>query len=468
LKLIAFFATTALLVAGSVGFQSALVGAAQSTSIEAGSIQQISCAKDGACVGVGEITNGSGWHPFIFEKIGNRASHIEPLKGPVNATQHVDGVSTGFNVYVNAVSCSGPTDCVAGGSYTDTNGIPQPFIVEERGGEWKSTQEIAGNLNVDSEGSQSMTGPPEVSVTSISCSQVTDCVVVGNYVDGVGNNLAFRAVEKQGVWGRAKEVGASLDGGAGAQLTVVSCGSSSDCVAGGSFTDRNGNPRAFLQDERGGVWGNAFAVGGRSDAGGEGSTINSISCVKNGDCVAGGQEEDDAGKQQAFVEEEMGGVWRRAREVAAGLNLGGIAAIESISCSAVGSCVAGGYFETSDGYQQAFVVSQTNGAWSPGKSVAAQLNVEGKATINAVSCVKAGYCEGGGEYQDRNGNRQAFIVDETHGAWQSATEVAGNLNGGGNASVSSVVCMKRFTCTAAGPYLSLQGNIEGFIVTGSK
>jgi hypothetical protein len=464
-KFVLVFVATVLMVAGPIVSQAKYVDAAPSVSVEQGSIQQISCATGSNCVGVGQIENGSGWHPFIFETDSNGKSHVVPLTGPVNVTQRVSGVSTGTNVDIDAVSCASSVDCVAGGYFTDANGVPQAFLVEESHGMWKRSQVVASNLNVDSAGSHSTTGPSFVGVTSVSCPRAGDCAVVGNYVDGVGNHLAFLVLEKHKVWGKAKEIGASLDGGSGAQLTVVSCARASNCVAGGTFDDPNGASQAFLVEESSGVWGKAFKVGQRSDAG-MSSSINSISCSKNGDCVAGGQEGDKVGKQQAFAVEEVDGVWHHATEVVNKLNAGGIAAVTSVACAEVGSCVAGGYFETSNGYQQAFIVSQNGGVWSKGTSVANQLNVEGRATINSVSCFKVGFCEGGGQYQNRNGGQQAFVVGESHGAWQTATEVAGNLNQGGLASVSSVECTKKNACVAAGEYSPPQGNFKGFVLTG--
>jgi hypothetical protein len=42
----------------------------------------------------------------------------------------------------------------------------------------------------------------------------------------------------------------------------------------------------------------------------------------------------------------------------AALNTGGNAAIESVSCAAVGGCAAGGSYRDGSGHDQAFVVSK--------------------------------------------------------------------------------------------------------------
>ena len=52
-----------------------------------------------------------------------------------------------------------------------------------------------------------------------------------------------------------------------------------------------------------------------------------------------------------------GATWGPAIEVAAALNTGGDAAINSVSCTAAGYCGAGGFYTGSSG-QQAFAVSK--------------------------------------------------------------------------------------------------------------
>ena len=93
-----------------------------------------------------------------------------------------------------------------------------------------------------------------------------------------------------------------------------------------------------------------------------------------------------------------GGAWGPAREVAAALNTGGGAAINSVSCGSAGNCSAGGYYSDSSGHGQAFVISETNGTWGKAKEVAAALNTLGVAAINSVSCASAGNCSAGGYY----------------------------------------------------------------------
>jgi hypothetical protein len=54
----------------------------------------------------------------------------------------------------------------------------------------------------------------------------------------------------------------------------------------------------------------------------------------------------------------------------------------------------------------------SGGSWGPAKEVAAALNTGRTAAINSVSCGSAGNCSAGGYYTDSSGNLQAFAVSK--------------------------------------------------------
>jgi hypothetical protein len=90
-----------------------------------------------------------------------------------------------------------------------------------------------------------------------------------------------------------------------------------------------------------------------------GAEVTSVSCASPGNCSAVGAYALNTGNQQAFVVNEVGGVWQRAEEVpgTAALNKGDFAEINSVSCASAGNCSAGGdYLDASLRDEQAFVV----------------------------------------------------------------------------------------------------------------
>ena len=224
----------------------------------------------------------------------------------------------------------------------------------------------------------------------------------------------------------------------------------------------------------GGTWGNAKEVAAGLNQGGE-AQLNSVSCASAGNCSAGGYYTNNGEQVQAFVISQTNGVWGHAKEVpgSAALNQGWNAEVSSVSCVSAGNCAAGGRYQDRSTRRHVFVVTQTNGVWGHAKEVpgSAALN-QGKfadVEINSVSCTSAGNCSAGGFYTDRRGRLQAFVVNQTNGTWGNAEQVPGSgaLNTGGEAEVDSVSCGSVGNCSAGGEYSTNRkaGHQQAFVVS---
>jgi IPT/TIG domain len=222
-----------------------------------------------------------------------------------------------------------------------------------------------------------------------------------------------------------------------------------------------------------GDWGNAEEVPGSAtlNVGGE-AQVESVSCASAGNCAGGGfYRENSNGVDEAFVVSETDGTWSDAEEVpgSATLNAGGYAIALSVSCASAGNCAAGGaYTANSDGAFQAFVVNETDGTWGDAEEVpgTATLNVGEDAWVRSVSCPSAGDCSAGGFYQESGGVGEAFVVNETDGTWGDAEEVPGTatLNAGEGAEVEALSCAYAGDCSAGGYYENGSDALEAFVV----
>jgi hypothetical protein len=109
--------------------------------------------------------------------------------------------------------------------------------------------------------------------------------------------------------------------------------------------------------------------------------------------------------------------WGTAEEVpgTAALNAGGLAVTLSVSCASAGNCSAGGSYVDGSGHFQAFVVNEVSGVWRTAKEVpgTAALNAGGFAQTLSVSCASAANCSAGGSYADSSFHTQAFVVNKT-------------------------------------------------------
>lgn len=152
--------------------------------------------------------------------------------------------------------------------------------------------------------------------------------------------------------------------------------------------------------------------------------------------------------------------WGSAIEVPgiASLNAGGNAGVVSVSCPGAGTCTAGGYYSDGLGGSglQAFVADETGGAWGNAIEVpgTAALNVVGDASVISVSCPSAGNCAAGGYFRNGSFNTNAFLVDEKNGVWGNAGQVPGitGLDAGSTSEVSSISCASAGNCAAGGRY----------------
>jgi hypothetical protein len=327
------------------------------------------------------------------------------------------------------------------------------------GGSWGKAEEVPGTAALN-------TGDAAEG-RSVSCGAAGNCSAGGSIATSAGSQ-AWVASESDGRWGHAREVAAALNTAGVGEIAWVSCASAGNCGAGGSYANRPGHLQAFVINEVHGSWGAAREVAGALNTGGN-AQIYTLSCGSAGNCAAGGYYRDSSGHYQAFAVTENNGTWGAARQVAEALNTGGNAAIESVSCPSAGNCAAAGQYLDRSGHSQAFVINQVHGSWGTAKQVpgSAALNTGGNARMWSVSCGSAGNCGAGGSYRDSSGHYQAFTVAEAHGSWGRAQEVPGTaaLNTGGNASIWSVSCGSAGNCGAGGQYVDRSGHTQVFVVT---
>ena len=280
------------------------------------------------------------------------------------------------------------------------------------GGAWGSAIEVPGIAALNTGGA--------AYVNWVSCATAGNCSAGGSYIDSSGNQQAFVVSQVNGTWGTAKEVPgtAALNQGGTAAVTSVSCASAGDCSAGGYYDDSSGVVQMLVVSQVNGIWGTAREIPGTGALNQTNRVVQNVfvSCASAGNCSVGGVYQDSSGDVQAFVVSQADGTWGSAEEIpgTAALNAGGAAYVNAVSCASAGNCDAGGNYTDSSGNQQAFVVSQVNGSWGNAKEVlgTAALNTGGLAGTGTLSCAPAGTCSAGGGYLG-TGGFQAFVVNKT-------------------------------------------------------
>ena len=436
-------------------------------------IGTVSCASATNCGAGGSYTSGfSSTAPIIQAFVVNKTANVWRTAEEVPGTT---ALNTGGNAKINSVSCPAPGDCSAGGYYTDaSSGHQQALVVTESSGTWGNAEEVPGSAALNA-------GGPGAVILSVSCAAPGDCGAGGYYSDASGHEQALVVTQTNGTWGTAREIPGTgaLNAGGSARVDSVSCGAPGDCSAAGQYASKTvdgiATVQAFVANETGGTWGKAEEVPGTAalNAGGY-ATVNSVSCASAGNCSAGGSYTTAAPVTQAFVVSEISGTWGHARLVpgSAALNTRGLAQVNSVSCSSVGNCSAGGFYLDTSFDTQAFVVSESGGTWGSAEEIPGTAALDKHAPgamADSVSCGSPGDCSASGSYTDASGAQQAFVADQSAGTWGSAEEVPGTapLNGGGQAVAQSVSCAPAGLCNAVGQYQNVKLNTQVFAVSQS-
>ena len=107
-------------------------------------------------------------------------------------------------------------------------------------GTWGTAKEVPGTAALNQGGN--------AEIGSVSCASAGNCSAGGSYKDSSGHQQAFVVSQVHGTWGKAKEVPgtAALNQGGNAAITPVSCGSAGSCSAGGFYKDSSGHQQAFV------------------------------------------------------------------------------------------------------------------------------------------------------------------------------------------------------------------------------
>ena len=216
-------------------------------------------------------------------------------------------------------------------------------------------------------------------------------------------------------------------------------------------------------------WTKAITVPGLTSLVSNAVFKGAISCTSTGNCVAGGAYLDAPGAQQAFVDGEVNGVWSGAEEVAASLNVAGVASIYAVSCPSVGYCTAAGGFTDASGRAHAFAVSEMNGLWGDPVPIADEsaLAKGDVITIQKLSCSSVGNCNGVGAFASAaNQTEQPMSFKEVNGVWSTPIVLPGltTLNPSGIGIISMLSCPSASSCSVGGAVINLSNfQITGFL-----
>jgi hypothetical protein len=361
----------------------------------------------------------------------------------------------------NAVWCTAAGTCTAVGTFTETNGAQEGLLLNEVKGVWQSDQLAALPSNAAAN--------PQVELNGLWCSAGPNCVAVGDYVDGAGNQQALVLTEQNGAWSTASEVklpaGAIAGGSQMAELNGVWCSSASNCVAAGDYTDGQADQQGLTVTETSGTWGQGSATPVPANAADDPQVaLTALDCTSISACDVVGIYEDQEGNQQAEILVGSAPSWGNGE-----MDLPADAAlaaqqvqVNSLSCSASGECVGAGAFIDDSGNEQPLILLADGDSFST-LQAALPANADQasnpQAQLTSAWCSSAGNCTVVGDYYDTNSNQQGMVLDETNGIFARAAELSlptdadqGSATDNPQATLDALWCSSAGNCIAGGGY----------------
>ncbi|HEY1914128.1 MAG TPA: hypothetical protein VGH27_01000 [Streptosporangiaceae bacterium] len=321
------------------------------------------------------------------------------------------------------VSCSSANACTAVGSYESSSGgqgIFTTFADQWNGSTWtiqNTPEATSSNLN------------------GVTCLSATDCVAVGDILTGVNINLDTLAEVWNGsTW--TVQPTPTPKGATRAFLSAVDCTSSSNCLAVGDYSGKNGRDQ-FLLAER---WnGTSWKLSGTQTPSGSTSTdLNAVSCASARSCIAVGST--NASSDNMLAETWSGAGWT-LMSTPSPSNGGGLT---GVSCPAVNSCTAsGGYY---NGSADVTLAEHWDGtSWTQQTTP----NPKGSTVtqLTDVSCASTTRCVAtGSQYKMHIPSSLSEVA--TGSSW--SVKQPGSPSGSIESVLSSVSCPTTSDCTAVG------------------
>jgi len=265
------------------------------------------------------------------------------------------------------------------------------------------------------------------------CFTEASCVAWANGVGGTqADPLAYLYTRTKvgGVWGNV-QVQPWMDGLAGgnADYGTLDCSDAEDCVAYGQ-TVVSGQQSPYVATETAGAWSTPSKVPELAGLSGIGSHLL-LACTLDATCSGGGEANLKNGRNEAFLVDEIAGVWSAAFEVpglAALQKHDQTAAVTSIKCASAGNCLAAGLYQGAPlPITEPFVDQETDGRWAgaDGMRWVVSMNTGGHAQILATSCPAAGWCSLVGYLTQARSTLRYFVMSERDGRWGQPVMLSG-------------------------------------------
>ncbi len=416
--------------------------------------------------------------PLAEEWVGGAEWALQSTVAPKGAT------SSSFA----GVSCPSTLSCAAAGTFVElkkgqtliesttttkwtVQSAPGPKGVKARGlgkvsctssthclalGGYTSTEGVKGVYGVLWNGSEwtlqtipTPVGGKEPRLSDLSCPSSTECTATGSYVNG--SSVTVSLAER---WNGKEWLVQTTVNPSGAKETQLNGGScvSTTCIAVGSYVNSEGAKLTLAERWNGKEWSlqtSANPKGGKED------NLHSVSCVTTEECTAVGQYKNSEGTVLTLAERWNGKEWslQTTTNPSATENR-----LLSVSCTSSTACTAVGEDKITPSIDGTLIEH-----WS-GKEWLTQTSAQPSESDNHladVSCVSSTNCVAIGEYINAASEWVGLALAINGGEWGLAATFEPSTSK--ETLMGGVSCTTSTECTAVGSTLSGGGVKEGLV-----
>jgi hypothetical protein len=303
-------------------------------------------------------------------------------------------------------------------------------------------------------------------LTGVSCPSATDCMAVG-WSEANGESSVYYTLAEawNGTSWTITPTPSPGDLGGGAELTAISCVSSTDCMAVGeteTFQAKTGRtvPHPLAESWNGTKWARVPTPKFAHTT----AMLNGVSCTAGagggpGRCTAVGSEGGPRDPTQFTLAESWNGTTWKFVSTPMPLTPGGTA-LNAVSCAEATDCIAVGYYGYSTGFGTSVSLAESWNGTRWRRLVTP--TPDSSAAFTGVACPAATDCEAvGGDAQTAPKLGAGTFAALWNGrTWKTQPSPDPNPGAGG-AELTGVSCTAAAACMAAGSW----GDQEGEVVT---
>jgi hypothetical protein len=343
------------------------------------------CPGPDRCVVVGELVTGTGGPLALVETL-DATGWTASLPRTLNP-----------DARLVAVSCPVAGQCVAVGSYADTDRMPNIFGEVLADGAWQQFELPTIPLNRSTQAA--------LRVLDVSCDTPDFCAVVADSAKSIESGGPFADVLANGQW-----TSAPLDD----SVLAVSCATDSTCVAAGRHVAVGGHPHPSVETLTGSAW---HATTLPLPSGATEGQLTAISCADATHCVAAGTYVDSAGDNQALLETLTGAEWTPGT-LPVTPPIAVPPAVSDVSCATSSACTFVGHYPGSGGIVE-FAVGVVDGQWAATTlpTYGGGQTMDNQFPPLSVDCPAATACIAAGAYVTPDLNRYPILDVLRGGVW---------------------------------------------------